>query len=271
MRRINWGFRLAGALMIMLLAGCGAQTAGGPEPSSTPLPPDRLVFLVEATGGFVPALNAALQSPALAVYGDGRVIQYDQKKKERDVPAAYTVAQVDPLLVAQFAAETEALNLIQEGTDFGEPPVSDMPTTTVQLNGSAGPREVQVYAFADSFDKDVSADQRKARRDLGAVIDRAHGLPGDAEQAPYRPDTVRVVELEDTEFAEMAPAWPGPAPNSFLSSTQTYFSCGTLSGAAAEKAYAAARRNPGAVWTAEGTELTLAVTALLPGTVGCPA
>jgi hypothetical protein len=257
--------------MIMLLAGCGAQTGGGPQPSSTPLPAEQLVFMVEATGGFVPVLHAALQSPALAVYGDGRVIQFDETKKERDVPAAYTVAKVDPLLVAQFAAETEALNLIQEGTDFGAPPVSDMPTTMVQLNASTGPQSVQVYAFADASDKDVSEAQRKARQDLGAVIDRAHALPGDAEQAPYRPDTVRVVELEDTEFTEMAPAWPGPAPNSFLSSTQTFFSCGTLSGAAAEKAYAAARRNPGAVWTAEGTELTLVVTALLPGTVGCPA
>ena len=161
----------------------------------------------------MPALHAALQSPALAVYGDGRVIQYDEKKKERDVPAAYTVAKVDPLLVAQFAAETEALNLIQEGTDFGKPPVSDMPATTVQLNGATGPHAVSVYAFADTFDKDVSEAQRKARQELGAVIDRAHALPGDAEQAPYRPDAVRVVELEDTEFTEMAPAWPGPAPD----------------------------------------------------------
>jgi hypothetical protein len=257
--------------MIMLVAGCGAQAAGEPEPSSTPLPADQLVFLVEASGGFVPVLHAALQSPALAVYGDGRVIQFDETKKERDVPAAYTVAKVDPLLVAQFAAETEALNLIREGSDFGAPPVSDMPTTTVRLNGSTGPQSVQVYAFADPSDKDVSEAQRKARQELGAVIDRAHALPGDAEQAPYRPDTVRVVELEETEFTEMAPAWPGPAPNSFLSSTQTFFSCGTLSGAAADKAYAAARRNPGAVWTAEGTQLTLVVTALLPGTVGCPA
>lgn len=271
MRRFSWGFRVAGALMIMLLTGCGAQAASEPEPSATPLPADQLVFLVEASGGFVPALNAALQSPALAIYGDGRVIQFDQQKKERDVPAAYTIATVDPLLVAQFAAETEALNLIQDGTDFGKPPVSDMPTTTVQLNGPAGPRAVHVYGFADAFAKDVTDAQGKARQELAAVIDRAEALPGDAEQSPYKPEAVRVIELEEAEFTEMAPAWPGPAPNSFLSATQTFRSCGTLSGAAAEKAYAAARRNPGAVWTAEGTELTLAVTARLPGTVGCPA
>jgi len=270
-RRIGWGFRVAGALMIIMLTGCGAQVAGEPQSSTTPLPADQLVLLVEATGGFVPALHAALQSPALAVYGDGRVIQYDEKKKERDVPAAYTVAKVDPALVSTFAAETEALNLIQESTDFGKPPVSDMPATTVQLNGATGPHTVSVYAFADTFDKDVSEPQRQARQALGAVIDRAHVLPGDAEQAPYQPEAVRVVELDDTEFTEMAPAWPGPAPNSFLSSAKTFRSCGTLSGAAAEKTYAAARRNAGAVWAAEGTELTLVVTALLPGTVGCPA
>ena len=261
---------MAGALMIMMVAGCGAPVAGEPQPSTTPLPADQLVFLVEASGGFVPALHAALQSPALAVYGDGRVIQYDDKKKERDVPAAYTIAEVDPALVATFAAETEALNLIQEGTDFGKPAVSDMPVTTVQLNGATGPHTVSVYAFADTFDKDVSEAQRKARQDLGAVIDRAYALPGDAEQTPFRPDKVRVVELEDTEFTEMAPAWPGPEPATFLSASKTFRSCGTLSGAPAGKAYAAARRNAGAVWSAEGTELTLVVTALLPGTVGCP-
>ena len=269
MRRISWGFRAAGALMVMLLTGCGVQPAGEPEPSVNPLPADQLVFLVETSGGFVPALNAALQSPALAVYGDGRVIQNDEKRKERDVPTGYTIAQVDPLVVARFAAETEALNLIQEGTDFGQPPVTDMHTTTVQLNGLTGPRAVHVYALADGFEKDLSEAQTKARKDLSAVIDRAHALAGDAEQAPYRPDAVRVFELEDTEFTEMAPAWPGPAPNSFLSSSQRFYSCGTLSGAAATKVYAAARRNPGAVWTAEGTELTLVVAALLPGTVGC--
>jgi len=269
-RRISWRFRLVGALMIMLLTACGTPVAGQPEPSVTPLPADQLVFLVEAGGGFVPVLNAVLESPALAVYSDGRVIQYDKKKKERDVPAAYTIAKVDPLLVDQFAAETEALNLIQAGTDFGEPAVSDMATTTVQLNGATGPKEVHVYAFADAFENDVTKAQRQARQELAAVIDRAHALPSDGEQAPYRPDAVRVVELEDTEFTEMAPAWPGPEPGSFLSASQTFGPCGTLSGAAAEKAYAAARRNPGAVWSAEDTQLTLVVTALLPGTGGCP-
>ena len=270
MRQFSCGFRVVWVLMVMLLTGCGAQTAGQPKPSAAPLPADQLVFLVEASGAFVPALDAALQSPALAVYGDGRVIQHDQTKKERDVPAAYTIAKVDPLLVAQFAAETEALNLIQDGTDFGTPGVSDLPTTTVQLNGPSGSRAVHVYGFADGLDEDVTETQGKARQELAAVIDRARALPGDAEQAPYRPDAVRVFELQETEFTEMAPAWPGPAPSSFLSSSETFSACGTVSGAAATKAYAAARRNPGAVWTAEGTELTLVVTALLPGTVGCP-
>ena len=212
MRRIGWRFRVAGALMIMLLTGCGAPVAGEPQPSTTPLPADQLVFLVEASGGFVPVLNAALQSPALAVYGDGRVIQYDEKKKERDVPAAYTVAKVDPALVATFAAETEALNLIQEGTDFGKPPVSDMPTTTVQLNGATGPHSRERLRLRRHVRQRRLRGAAQGAAGTGCEsIDRAHALPGDAEQAPYRPDAVRVVELEDAEFTEMAPAWPGPA------------------------------------------------------------
>ncbi len=259
-------------MLIMVLTACGAEVVGQPQapPSRTGLPADQLVFLVESIPGYVPAVTAALDSPALAVYGDGRVIKYDEHADGYEVPVGYTVAEVDPLQLTDFATGTEALHLIEEGTDFGEPGITDMPYTTVRLHGRGAPHVVTVYAFSEDFESDVSPAERKVRRELSAVIDRARALPGGGAWTGYRPDQVRVLEVDHADDTERAPAWPGPAPASFRGPSRDFDACGTLTGSAAETAYAAARRNPGAVWTVGSTQRTLAVVALLPGTIGCP-
>ena len=270
MRRSTWTTCLAAAAVLLTLTACGAHATAQPETAPSLLPKDQLVFLVESGGGYVTAVNAALESPDLAVYGDGRVIRVDDQRDGHEVPVGYTIAQVDPLVVLRFAAETEALGLIEKGTEFGAPQVSDMPYTTVRLHGAGGPRSVRVYALSEHSGSGVSPSEAKARRELSAVIDRARALPGDAASAPYRPGQVRVFELDHTDDADDAPAWPGPAPASFLDPSQEFGACGTLSGSAAEIAYAAARKNPGANWTVGEKQRTLAVVALLPGTIGCP-
>lgn len=272
MSRAGWITRLTAPMLIMALTACGAEIVGRPQspPSRTGLPAEQLVFLVESIPGYVPAVIAALDSPALAVYGDGRVITYDEHEDGHEVPVAYTVAEVDPILVAEFASRTEALHLIEDGTDFGEPGVTDMPYTTVRLHGQGAPQFVTIYAFSEDFERDLSPAERKVRRELSAVIDRARALPGDSAATAFRPDRVRILEVDYPADTERHPAWPGPSPDSFLGPSRDFDACGTLTGPAAANAYAAARKNPGAVWTVGSTQRTLAVVALLPGTIGCP-
>ncbi len=198
------------------------------------------------------------------------MIRFEDHRDGHEVPVGYTVAQVDPVVVLRFAVETEALGLIEKGTEFGAPQVSDLAYTTVRLHGTGGPQSVRVYALGEKSGSGVSPSEAKARRELSAVIDRARALPGDAASAPYRPAQVRVFELDHTDDADDAPAWPGPAPASFVDPSQEFGACGTLSGSAAEIAYAAARKNPGANWTVGTKQRTLAVVALLPGTIECP-
>jgi hypothetical protein len=268
--RSAWTICVAVVAMLLSLTACGTDAIAQPKTAPSLLPADQLVFLVESGGGFVTAVTAALESPDLAVYGDGRVIRFEDHRDGHEVPVGYTVAEVDPLLVLRFAAETEALGLIEKGTEFGAPQVSDMPYTTVRLHGTGGPRSVRVYALGENSARGISPSQAKARRELSAAIDQARALPDDAASAPYRPGQVRVVELDHTDDADDAPAWPGPAPGSFLDPSQEFGACGTLSGSAAEIAYAAARKNSGANWTVGTKQQTLAVVALLPGTIGCP-
>jgi hypothetical protein len=264
--------RLVMLLVVLALAGCGLRPSDKPSASPSPLPGDRLVFMVVGgLGGFTPYFHQVLITPSLAVYGDGRVIRYAEGNQAPDVPAAYVVSQVDPAQVAAFVADAESRNLIDEQTDFGSPGVTDMPSTTVRLHGASGLHEVHVYAFGRGFDDHLPRAQRKARKELAEVIDRATGLSGDGERLPYRPDRVRVAEFSDGGSGTPAP-WPGPDPKSFLvpnNRDSILVACGELLGQPAEKAYDAARANPGGMWTWNSNRRVLAVAPVLPGLLGC--
>lgn len=267
------GLGLAG--LSVLLAGCavGPLDQPGTAPPA-PLPADQLVFIIETTGGMVPTLDQVLGTASLAVYGDGRVMEADHDRYVEGAPWAYVVSRVDPVAVAEFAADAEARDVVDPATDFGDPPVTDMPVSTVHLHGAGAgaPQLVHVYAFADDFEDDVSGHQRRARRELAEIVERAYSLPDQGERAAYTPEQVKVTELSRQDAVTDHPVWPGPDPGTFLKPAATSSgrtACGTLSGPTATAAYAAARANPGAGWMV-GTQIrTLAVVPLLPGTEGC--
>jgi hypothetical protein len=187
------------------------------------------------------------------------------------VPAAYLISRVDAALVAAFVADAEKRNLINGDTDFGDPGVTDMPSTTVQLHGVSGPHQVSVYAFGEGFDDSLPRAQRRAREELAEVIDRGHALAEDGERSPYRPDRVRVTEFKHGGKGG-GPEWPGPDPESFLEPAapgSIRLGCGELSGLAAERAYQAARSNPDGIWTVRSKRRVFAVVPLLPGLQAC--
>ena len=234
------------------------------------------MFEVEAYGGLVPPIVVAFSGPALVVYGDGRVIQFVNEKRPYVSPPAYLVATVSPLAVAEFAVEAEAGNVINEHTDFGMPEVTDLPFTTVWLRGANGEQKVQIYGFDDTFNKDVSVRQPRNRRRLAELIDRAYALPGDTAGDPFQPERVRVLELDPTSYSEATdvPPWPGPDPDTFLSTIDRGYpgiACGLLSGDEAAVIYAAVRDNAGVAWMVDGRQRLLPVLPLLPSsTIDCP-
>ena len=219
-----------------------------------------------------PAVFQALASPSLAIYGDGRVLSVVDAPVLRLLPARYEVARIDPAAVATFVADIEAGGLISDGTDFGTPRVTDLPSTTVLVHGPTGEAVRSVYAFDERFDARLTTEQRDARIALRAVIEKASALAAGAARVPYAPDRVAVYEVEPGSNGEPATTgWPGPPPSTFLapSTSRRSIACGELNADPAEVVYQAALTNPGARWLVDGATRILAVNPLpLPDACG---
>ena len=264
--RPNW-LGVAGALVALTaMTGCGDRST----PTAGALPADQMVFMVLSSGGMAPSVVSSLQSPALAVYGSGRVLMKVLAPALQLVPSRYEAADAGPVAVENFVSN--AGTVINAGTDFGTPRFTDLPTTTVLLHGDGQPQEVQVYAFDEQFEGDLTPAQRDARANLRALIAKANTLTAGAARTPYVPDRITVNEPLPSRNQEPATSpWPGPPPSDFLSPTRNgrVIACGELSGADAQTVYRAALDNPGARWLVDGTTRVLGVNPVpLPGR--CP-
>jgi hypothetical protein len=243
------------------MTGC----APGSTPRATALPADRMVFMVMSAGGMVPSVIYAMQSPSLAMYGDGRVLTVIPAPALQPVPARYEVARVDPADVQQFVAAARSSGLLGGSIDFGAPRMTDLATTTVLANDHGEPAQVRVYALNQQFETGLTPAQRDARDRLRALIASAAALPGGAPRQPFSPERVTVHEPLPGRNDEPATAvWPGPPLSDFMnaSTARRAVACGELTGPAAGAVYQAALQNPGARWLVDGTTRVLAVNPL---------
>ncbi len=259
--------RLLGSVVsLLVMTGCSPDAESTP---ATNLPAEQMVFMVMSSGGMAPAVYQALASPSLAIYGDGRVLTAVESPALQLIPARYEVARIDPAAVTSFVADVEADGLINSGTDFGTPRMTDLPSTTVMMYGPGGEQRVNPYAFDERFDARLTPEQRSARVALRTIISRAAALTAGAPRMPYSPDRVVVYEIEARTADEPgAVNWPGPPPASFLSphTGRRSIACGALVADPAEVVYQAALENPGARWVVDGATRALAVNSLpLPG------
>ncbi len=270
-RCLRLGAGLLIAAPLVGTVGCADQ-AGPMQPPPSTLPGDQEVFSMLTAGGLMPAPFAALASPGLVLYGDGRLLEADFSPDWR-APVRYRLATVSAAAVADFAANAEADGTIDPGTDFGLPPVSDVGETTVLLHGAGAERQASIYAFSEEFENSLTSRQRRHRAAVRNMIAAAKALVGDNERTDYLPDRVLVFEQSDP-YGTPEPAtvaWPGPDPATFLNATRQRMSdgCGQLKGGIAATVYRAALANPGGRWKVNGKDRTLLVNPLPGRTNAC--
>lgn len=268
---------LAAALTGVFITGCSVPAGPAPTPAAAPataqtLPADEMVFTVTATGGMVPPVHDAMDSPSLAIYGDGRVLTKVGNPGISLVPASYELSHVDPTKVAALVSGARSGGLFEPGTDFGQPRITDLPVTTVTLGGTGDRVRAGAYAIDDQFDEGLPDEQRKARTELRRLMTRAGDLAAGLPHTAYSPDRIVVFELDPRYAGSPATAdWPGPPLSSFLhpGGKPGSIACGELWADRAEVVYHAALTNSGGAWLVDGETRVLAVNTL-PMPDSCP-
>ncbi|WP_207842634.1 hypothetical protein [Williamsia soli] len=264
---------LFGLVLAAVLTGCSSSSPGAPTAEPAPLPPDQIVFTVSSGPGYSPTIMFPLQSPAIAIYGDGRILQMGPRENY-DLPGDYSVTTVDPAAVARFVGDAEAGGLISESTDAGHPQITDHGNTTFTLHGEGEQSTLSVYAYSSDFDGGLTDDQKMVRARLRDLVDGARSLADGHPSTDFIPEQVGVFELDTGGDPPATTRWPGPAPAGFLTGRSKIYGverCGVLRGPDAAQVYWAALTNRGADWLIDGATRILVVNPLPVGTVSCDA
>ena len=273
-----------GILVALTAAACGSGhdvTSGVPTSTDgTRLPADRVVWQADTGGGLVPHAFVANDVPEVTIYGDGRVFLPVPAETDGGsagtVPTAVRLVQgkVPQTKLRDFLDDVSASGALDESVDYGDPQVTDLPSTNVRLHGAGQPAEVDVYALMADFDTGLTGSQQASRRKLRDLIEHSRTLTGATKE--WVPDRVEAIDLAVPEGAPSGDAaeWPGPPfidvfgtvkPGATIDGPR----CAELSGDDGAKAYAAALDAGRPFVDDRGAELQVVVRALLPGEVAC--
>lgn len=158
-----------------------------PEPDPTPEPPPEqpaedhpVLFTVFATGGFVPVEFALGEFPELVVLPDGTAYRRGAQIAVFPPPLAPAVErlQLDEDQLARIRAAIAESGAIDPAADFGQPNVTDLPTTNVSAVVDGELRQVGVYAlgFDEGMDGEAAANRRAVSgliATVSAIVDEA--------------------------------------------------------------------------------------------------
>jgi len=206
----SWTGRMLGCLLASVaLIGCGSVLQGpdddggsgagpGSAPYDHPSGAEDVLVSVTADGGFVPLEYNLRNTAQFLLLGDGTAVVPGAMIEIYPGPAISPLqaARVSAGQIQQLFAAAEEAGLLDEEIDYGEPLVTDVPTTTVMLtiDGRTVSHSAYALSYPEAPDANLSAEQLAAREALQGFIDTAQGLAGAASEQ-YVPNGVVAYRL----------------------------------------------------------------------------
>lgn len=281
------GSLLASAALI----GCGSVLQGpdddggtggpGSAPYDHPTGAEDVLVSIKSDGGFSPLEYNLRNTAQFLLLGDGTVIVPGVIIEIYPGPAIYPLqaARISEGQIQELFVAADEAGLIDAEIDYGQPGITDVPTTTVSLtiNGRTVSQSAYALSYQDAPDPDLSDENVAAREALQGFIDTAQGIAG-AGSEQYVPTGVVAYRLSDEsappvdEGLDQEPRpWPITTAPAATSSATGVATCIAVTGAEAETLLDA---------LVEANELTpwligsdppsrMAFRPLLPGDPGC--
>jgi hypothetical protein len=236
------------------------------------------IYAVLVGGGFVPVELALAETPAPVILADGTVFRPGAVPAIYPGPAlpAVETATLDPAELEEVLTLIDAHRALFEGTDFGEPAVSDLPTTTVLAAIDGELSEAAAYALDFQDASMLTADQTAARDELSTLIADVQAIVDDPGREWQFTDPAAML-ARSYPPVEQPDVDPGP-PREFpvddagaLSTATSGFGCMELRGedldAVLEAAQDATQLTP---WVVGEETVQIVFRPLYPHEPGCP-
>ncbi|WP_327006224.1 hypothetical protein OHA72_02370 [Dactylosporangium sp. NBC_01737] len=275
--------RVLAATLVLLVAGCAAESTGGATSGSVSYGPDDLVVRVDVSGGLVPVAMTVTEVPALSVYGDGRVVTNGPVIEIFPGPALPNV-QVQQISTADVAklADRAVDAGVGKQADFGMPNVADAPTTHVMVRTAAGEQVTDVPALGIG-EESLNNSQRAARQRIQRLVEALTDLPSTlgkgavSESKAFPAAGVAAVAVQwaemggDQGMQPQAPvAWPGPALPGEAFADRPSVHCVSATGEQGKQILAAAgKANSRTPWLSAGSSWQVTFRPFLPGESTC--
>jgi len=288
------GLGVAAVALALTLVGCQSLgNAPGDDPPDDPIPSgspdaDAVLLQIEVSGGFVMMGYDFSRVPELTVYADGRAIVQGPQIAIYPGPALpnLQVEQLSEADVAALVAAARDAGLLAEAPSYGQPWITDVPTTFVRLTVDGRTYEHAAYALG-FFEGEAPADgvappaeesgiteaERVARVALAEFIATAHdlvGATGDGEA--YQIDAFGIFAQSVTFDAEgavgglAAQVLPWPLDVSLADAAE----CTVVDGDAAQTLLRAlADANSATLFEQDGVTYSVWFRPLLPHESGC--
>jgi hypothetical protein len=265
---------IALALSLVLaasVAACGddgdSTSTSGADPGSGGASAELVVQIVEG-GGFVTPVIANSTVPQVTVLSDGTVLTPGVVTLIYPGPAVSPIQQatVEPAEVDALVEKARELGLLDGPLDFGQPAVSDAPTTTVTIVADGETHTQEAYAL--TFEEGQLTDEQRANRAaLAEFVAAAQSTGvGDAIWTPSSFVVTVVGPAESVDPPQEAQEWPVET----TPPTDVSFGCTVVDGDDATALAAALEgANAATPWIIDGEEYGVAIRPQLPGDAGC--
>ncbi len=182
---------LAGSILLALALSTAACGSGG-GPADYPTGKTDLVLQIGLEDGFVTPETILTRVPGFSLYGDGTVIVTGPQIEIYPPPALPNLqtTTISAEAIGELLSAAEEAGLFANGVDYGQPGITDMPTTTITINAGGRTYLSQIYAFgAEEGAAGLTMEQQQARATVLEFTNKLYDLTafqsGEITWAPY--------------------------------------------------------------------------------------
>ncbi len=198
-RRLPLFFAVVPLLAIVIsVAACGSGGGSLDYPTGQ----TDVVVQVSVGGGFVPVEYNLTQIPGFTLYGDGTVVVTGPQIDIYPPPALPNLqtTTISAEAIQEILSQAKEAGLFANDVDYGQPAITDVPTTTITIDSGGVTYISNLYALGmEEGASGLTAEQQQARATVIAWESQLYDLtafePGETVWAEYEFSGLAVFSL----------------------------------------------------------------------------